>query len=135
MLSGFGGLKKQDILWQDNAIRVFGKRGPYGSNKPYRIVPMTDRVRLVLEAHFMNNETIGISSRAVQKRVSRIARDSGITAKVSCHVLRHTFAVNALKRGVDLRVLQLAMGHSSLDVTQIYLSLRPEEVISGFKLR
>lgn len=43
------------------------------------------------------------------------------------HVLRHAFAVNALRKGIGLITLQRLLGHEYLHTTQIYLNLSPEE--------
>jgi integron integrase len=47
----------------------------------------------------------------------------GFTKRLTSHVIRHSFATHCLEKGVDLRTLQEAMGHRSLETTQVYLHL------------
>ena len=49
------------------------------------------------------------------------------------HVLRHTFSVTAIQKGISLPALQRLLGHDRLTTTEIYLNLSPEEVVREFR--
>jgi integrase/recombinase XerD len=49
------------------------------------------------------------------------------------NVLRHTFAVAAVQKGISLPALQQLLGHDRLTTTEIYLNLSPEDVIREFR--
>jgi len=48
-------------------------------------------------------------------------------------VLRHTFSVTAIQKGISTRSLQEVLGHSHLATTEIYLNLSPEDVMREFR--
>ena len=52
---------------------------------------------------------------------------------VSPHVLRDTFAVTAIQKGISLPTLQRLLGHDTLLTTEIYLNLSPEHVVEEFQ--
>ena len=61
---------------------------------------------------------------AIDKMLSSVADRAGLAARgVHAHMLRHTFAVLWLEKGLDVRRLQLHLGHSSLETTAHYLQL------------
>lgn len=131
-LSELAELTKQNIQWQERRLVIYGKGGPYGKKSKRRIIPMTDRVRRLIEYHFTEHEAVGISARTIERVVKKVANRAGISKPVSPHVLRHTFSVNCIKCGVSTRALQTLLGHDRLATTEIYLNLSPEDAIREF---
>jgi integrase/recombinase XerD len=94
---------------------------------------MPDRVRALVEAHFSLNDSFGLTSRSIQRIVKEVANRACVARPCSPHVLRHTYAVTALKKGIGLPMIQRALGHDHIETTMIYLNLHPEDVIREFR--
>ncbi len=56
----------------------------------------------------------------LQKTVKKTAQAAGITKKVNCHALRHSFATHLLEAGYDIRTVQELSGHANVSTTMIY---------------
>jgi site-specific recombinase XerD len=65
-----------------------------------------------------------IGPRTVQHMIPRLARVAGIGKRVTTHTLRHTAATHWLEAGVDLRTIQLFLGHTNLNTTAIYMHVK-----------
>jgi len=97
-----------DIL---GLLRDWWKERPTGQDKD---VPASERVL------FPGYRGKHLSARQISRLFKEAARESGITKPVTLHTLRHSFATHLLERGVDIRVIQVLLGHSKLTTTARY---------------
>lgn len=126
-------LTKDNLDWQTHRLMIYGKGGPYGSRNKRRILPLSSRVRPLIEGHLGLHDKFGMSPRTIERLVKRVANRAHISRPVTPHVLRHTFSVTAIQKGISLPALQRLLGHDRLTTTEIYLNLSPEEVIREFQ--
>lgn len=132
-VSELANLTRDQIQWQQRAIRVKGKGGPFGKRSKFRVVPLSDRLRPLFEHYFVLHDRIPVSERTVQRIVKRVANRAQVSRPVSPHVLRHTFSVLWLHKGGSTRTLQSILGHDHLSTTEIYLNISPEFVLEEFQ--
>lgn len=78
-----------------------------------------------------------LSTRQLNRAIHAAARAAGIDKRVSMHTLRHSFATHLLEQKVDIRVIQVLLGHKKLDTTAIYTQVATDilrEVISPLEI-
>ena len=132
-VSELANLKRANLDWQTHRLMIYGKGGPFGSKSKRRVIPLSARIQPLIEGYFALHETFGFSARTIQRMLKRLANRARISRTVSPHVLRHTFAVTAIQKGISLPALQRLLGHDTLLTTEIYLNLSPEHVVEGGK--
>ncbi len=131
------GLTPHQLDLAQGYLRVRGK------GQKERIVPFApvagELVRAYLEKHratlspraehlFVNHLGGALSRQAFWKTLKTLALQAGIRSTLSPHVLRHSFATHLLEGGMNLRGLQMLLGHSDLSTTQIYTQITPEHL-------
>lgn len=72
---------------------------------------------------FLGRSGRGLSRQGAWAIIRGHARRAGITAHLSPHTLRHTFATHLLEGGADLRDVQAMLGHADIRTTEIYTHL------------
>ncbi len=109
-------------------LRVIGK-----GNKE-RAFPLTESILEMLREVWKTHRSqhwLFPSRRIVTRLSYSSARNAFIQARSECgfdhrfrpHSLRHSFATHLLERGVDIRIIQILLGHSSIRSTEIYTHL------------
>jgi len=131
-ISELTNLELLNLNLRQGVIRVIGK------GQKERLVPMGDQLIALLELYisssrknlldkrhsdflFLSTRGQRMTRQSFWHRIKHYCLASGFEPdKISPHVLRHAFATHLLNNGADLRVVQLLLGHSDLNTTQIY---------------
>jgi integrase/recombinase XerD len=121
-----------DDLAHGEALRLRGKGGkervvPIGSYARDAVDAYLTRVRPALAARgratprlFLGARGAPLSRQSAWLVLQAAAERAGLSAHVSPHTLRHSFATHLLQGGADVRVVQELLGHASVATTQIY---------------
>jgi len=115
-------LTPKQVDFKNGVMVVFGK----GSKE--RIVPLTDRALKILEKRrfFKGRMFSKWTANWVSKKWKEIMKKLGMDYRL--HDLRHTTASWLALRGVPIQFISELLGHTSLNITQIYAHLRPAEI-------
>lgn len=133
-------LKVKDVDIEGRRLTVHG--APAGGRKAgtSRQAILSDKVAPMLHAFITDRNPEDyvfpgldggpMSPRAVQKAFKHAARKAGITKRVSCNTLRHSFAVHLLERGIDIRHIRSLLGHARAETSSIYRRMvTPDRVV------
>ncbi|MCI8959556.1 MAG: tyrosine-type recombinase/integrase [Lachnospiraceae bacterium] len=122
-------LKEADVSLLDRTILIFGK-----GSKERKIQIGSDAVAHTLEAYknafiaeiqscgyfFTSQNSTPLSDQSVRRMIRKYTSLAAISLHITPHMFRHTFATSLLEADVDIRYIQKMLGHSSINVTEIY---------------
>ena len=137
-------IKITQVNLERGFVRIMGK----GSKE--RVVPMGDKAINAIKDYlksgrgkfvktktesflFLNNNGTAMTRQGFWKNIRDYGVMSGISTKISPHVLRHSFATHLLEGGADLRAVQMMLGHADITTTQIYTHVSRKRLIDLHK--
>lgn len=132
------GLKIGDVDGQRMTLRI--QEGKGGKDRYAMLCPlMLERLRTwyrvaraqgkMLDGGWLFpglNPVEPLSTRQLNRAVHAAALAAGIDKRVSMHTLRHGFATHLLEQKVDIRVIQVLLGHKKLETTALYAQVATE---------
>ncbi len=122
-------LKTDDVNLSDGTILIYGKgsrerRLQIGSEAVIRILTAYDESirakRTSCRHFFINHCGNALSDQSVRRMINKYTALASIEQHITPHMFRHTFATSLLDADVDIRYIQEMLGHSSINVTEIY---------------
>lgn len=122
-------LKPQDVNFYEKTILIYGK----GSKERRIQLGNEDVISVLLEykedfkteidtCHyfFVNQSGRPLSDQAVRRMINKYTSLAAVELHITPHMFRHTFATSLLEADVDIRYIQEMLGHSSINITEIY---------------
>src|SRR5215207_10386339 len=119
-------LKVCDIDSQRMLIRIEqgkGRKDRYAMLAPQLLELLRDWWRIARPPVWLfpgQNPVNPLTTRQLNRAFHAAAQQAGITKRVTPHTLRHSFATHLLEQNIDIRVIQVLLGHAKLDSTALY---------------
>lgn len=126
LVSCFTGVRKNDLknLTKKNLVNNEWLDLKTQKNQKQLILPLNDRAKKYFNySEYENGKILPnliAKSSIITKYLKTILEKCGIDKKITFHCSRHTFAVNSIIMGIDMRYLQAFLGHASIKTTERY---------------
>ena len=133
-----------DFTKEDGVLRVQGKGGRdrlafLADEQTIRIQREHAKARAKIDtatsALFLNSAAGRLSTQGIANIIAQVRKQAGIERHVTPHMLRHTVATLLLRNGVDIRVVQEFLGHTSIATTQRYTHVSKEHLLKVLRKR
>lgn len=133
-------LRSDNVNMEIGYLVCMGKRSkervvPFGKDAARAVTAYLAESRPTLmigrqsESLFVTSRGQRLTRQAFWKNLKRHGREAGIaSARLSPHVIRHSFATHLLEHGADLRSVQKMLGHADISTTQIYTHVNRERL-------
>jgi integrase/recombinase XerC len=134
-LSEVAGLNRSECDLKNQMLNIYGK------GKKQRQTPITKTAAEWIsnylnhperplvekdgEAVFLNKWGARISPRSIDRNFAAYLKASGLSERITPHTIRHTIATHWLENGMNLKTIQMLLGHTSLATTTIYTHVSP----------
>lgn len=121
-ISEITGLRVMDV--RSDLFALFVREETAKNNKPRwsPVTPTTISLLLGLSKGRGDEDLVFTrGNRAYQTRLDNLAEKAKLGRKINPHMMRHTSASMQLDRGIDIKTVSENMGHSSIEITEIYL--------------
>lgn len=122
-------LKDSDVNLNDGILLIYGK----GAKERRIQISNNDVISILKEyrnefsyeikqcGHFFANQNgNSLSDQAIRRMINKYTDIASIEQHITPHMFRHTFATSLLEADVDIRYIQEMLGHSSINITEIY---------------
>ncbi len=122
-------LKAGSVNLYDGTILIYGKgskerRLQVGNNAVLKILreyrEEFDQEIMLCRHFFANQSGKALSDQSVRRMINKYCEIAAIEQHITPHMFRHTFATCLLEADVDIRYIQEMLGHSSINITEIY---------------
>lgn len=122
-------LKVSDINLYDGTILIYGKGDKerliqIGNESVIHILTEYESAfhakRQSCNSFFVNQSGKALSDQSIRRMINKYTSLASIDQHITPHMFRHTFATSLLEADVDIRYIQEMLGHSSINVTEIY---------------
>lgn len=122
-------LRPMDVDFYEQTILIYGKgakerRIQIGNEDVFSIlVAYKENFKMEIEAcnhFFVNQSARPLSDQAVRRMINKYTSLAAVELHITPHMFRHTFATSLLEADVDIRYIQEMLGHSSINITEIY---------------
>ncbi len=124
--------KQLDHLLSANSIAILKRHQPLKIFDDSLIFGFLNKA-VNMEDDIEKDNYISNNTALINKYLKIIARKVGINKRVSSHIFRHSFAINALQKGISIDVLKEILKHSNVRETQIYAKVQSNMVDEALK--
>lgn len=108
-------IKKKDLNFHDRSVLIHGLK-----NSRNREIPLSRKLFSRLAVFVENKQQDDLVFDISYERLNQIWQNYRPGSRKTFHSLRHTFALNLYKKCKDIRLVQTAMGHKSINSTMVY---------------
>lgn len=139
-----------DVMKFNAIVNTLEVRPEIAKNGVARRIPLVEEIKKILKIYIQwkvdhhepieHNDPLFLTQRTKQRigerdfqRILENASQASIGMKFTPHDLRHTFATELYQATGDLEAVRIALGHSSLKATQIYMHTSPDQLRERFE--